>query len=127
MDKNKQALLKALRAELLKQGFDASHLDDTALEKWCNENGIEILAGYKVYTKQNTADTTRDPDNYVYGDIGNTQDLNEAIKMANDYIKSNFFRKDKQLTPGEGDIVFSALDFCSYPVQVIIEKDHGGK
>lgn len=42
MATTKKELLNELRAELKKQGFDASHMTDDELEKWLNEAGIEI-------------------------------------------------------------------------------------
>jgi translation initiation factor 2B subunit (eIF-2B alpha/beta/delta family) len=77
---------------------------------------------YKVYTKNNMADTSRDKDNYVRETLGNKLSLDNAIDLAKNHIKNNFFRTDTELKKGEGDIVFSAMDFCSYPEEIIIKK-----
>lgn len=77
---------------------------------------------YKIYTKVNFADTCRDPDDIHYKDVGYKNGLSDAVKIANDYIQENFFRKDTQLRKGEGNIIFTALDFCSYGERIIIEE-----
>lgn len=77
---------------------------------------------YKIYTKMNTADTCRDADNYVYTKIGYKEKIEDALKMANDYIKKEFFRKDMKLSEGKGSIVYTATDFCSYPETIIIKQ-----
>lgn len=77
---------------------------------------------YKIYTKANLADTSRDPDEYVYEQLGYKNNLDDAVKTANEHIKKRFFRKDTELRKGEGNIVFTALDFCSYGARIIIEE-----
>lgn len=77
---------------------------------------------YKIYTKTNLADTTRDPDVYVYKQLGGTNNLADALNLANQYIRKSFFRKDTQLRKGEGNIIYTALDFCSYGERIIIEE-----
>jgi hypothetical protein len=77
---------------------------------------------YKIYTKRNLADTSRDPDKYVYEQLGYKNNLEDAIKVANEYIQKRFFRKDTQLTKGQGKVVLRALDFCSYGAEINIEE-----
>jgi hypothetical protein len=77
---------------------------------------------YRIYTERNLADTTRDPDEYVYEELGYKNNLDDAIKVANEYIKNMFCRKDTKLTKGRGKIVLRALDFCSYGAEINIEE-----
>ena len=77
---------------------------------------------YKIYTKTNLADTNRDPDEYVYEQLGYKNNLDDAVKTAKDFIQKRFFSKDTELRKGEGNIVFTALDFCSYGARIIIEE-----
>jgi hypothetical protein len=77
---------------------------------------------YKIYTERNLADTSRDPDNYVYQQLGYKNKLEDAVAVANEHIKKRFFKKDTKLKKGEGNIVFRALDFCSYGAEIIIEE-----
>lgn len=77
---------------------------------------------YRIYTERNLADTTRDPDEYVYEELGYKNNLDDAVKVANEYIQKRFFRKDTQLTKGQGKIVLRALDFCSYGAEINIEE-----
>lgn len=78
---------------------------------------------YRIYTKRNLADTTRDPDEFVYENLGYKYNLDDAIDIANEYIEKNFFRpEDTQLKKGEGNVVLRAYDSRSYGVEIIIEK-----
>ncbi len=77
---------------------------------------------YKIYTERNLADTSRDPDEYVYEQLGYKNNLDDAIKVANEYIQKRFFTKDTQLTKGQGKVVLRALDFCSYGAEINIEE-----
>lgn len=77
---------------------------------------------YKIYTKRNLTDTSRDPDEYVYEQLGYKHNLDDAIALAKDYIRKNFCNSDTMLRPGEGHIVYTALDLCSYGVRIIIEE-----
>lgn len=77
---------------------------------------------YKIYTKRNLADTSRDPDEYVYEQLGYKHKLDDAITLAEDHIQKKFFRPDTMLRPGEGNIVYTALDVCSYGARIIIEE-----
>ena len=81
-----------------------------------------IKIAYKIYTERNLADTCKDRDEYVYEQLGYKNNLDDAIKIANEYIQDRFFRKDTQLTKGHGNIVLRALDFCSYGAEIKIEE-----
>lgn len=75
---------------------------------------------YRIYTAVNEADTSRDPDQWSYKELGATHDLDKAKVAAMRYIKENFFHKDTQLYEYEGG-EFRAIDFCSYGATLIIE------
>lgn len=45
---------------------------------------------YKIYTKRNLADTSRDPDEYVYEQLGYKHKLDDAITLAEDHIQKKF-------------------------------------
>jgi len=78
---------------------------------------------YKIYTKVNSADTTRDKDNISYKDIGYKNKMKDAIKLANKYIEDNFVQKDAKVYKiNDGNIVYISNDFCSYGETIIIEK-----
>jgi len=78
---------------------------------------------YKIYTKVNSADTTRDKDNISYKDIGYKNKIKDAIKLANKYIEDNFVQKDAKVYKiNDGNIVYISNDFCSYGETIIIEK-----
>jgi hypothetical protein len=77
---------------------------------------------YKIYTQKNLADTSRDPDEYVYEQLGYKNNLEDAVAVANEHIQKRFFTKNTKLQKGEGNIVFTALDFCSWGVRIIIEE-----
>jgi len=82
---------------------------------------------YKIYTQKNLADTSRDPDEYVYKQLGYQTNLDEAVKIANAYIKENFFNKDTKLRTGQGKVAFTAHDFCSYGETINIEENESNK
>lgn len=75
---------------------------------------------YRIYTKINLADTCRDPDEIVITELGYKHKLEDAKQLANDYIKESFFRKDMVLEERK-DGTYSATDFCSYGVTIIVE------
>mgnify|MGYP001769064602 CR=1 FL=1 len=75
---------------------------------------------YKIYTSVNYADTCRDPDDIHFKDLGYKNELEDAIILANNYIKNHFFHKDTQLIEHKNGS-FSATDFCSYGKTIIIE------
>jgi hypothetical protein len=84
--------------------------------------GIIMKKIYKVYTRINYADTTRDPNNYEYKTIVHTGDLQRAIDVANKFITVEFFKNKTKLEKGENNILFTAMDFCSYPKIIFIEE-----
>lgn len=78
--------------------------------KWC-----------RVYTSCNTADTSRDPDNYEYKDIAHVKTIKRAKEIAYEYIQEHFSKKQSKLYRQE-DGTLRAMDFCSYPTTIIIER-----
>lgn len=78
---------------------------------------------YRVYTSVNYADTCRDPDDIHHETIGYKRKLEDAIALANAFIKTHFFHKDTKLihVNNNGEIYF-ATDCCSYGKTVIIEE-----
>jgi len=76
---------------------------------------------YRIYTERNLADTTRDPDEMVYEELGYKFDLDEAKLVANDYIKTRFFHKDTELKK-RNNVTYTATDFASYGATVIVES-----
>lgn len=80
------------------------------------------MKAYKIYTKRNLADTSRDPDEYVYEQLGYKNNLEDAVAVANEHIQKRFFTKNTKLEKGEGNIVFTALGFSSWGARIIIEE-----
>jgi hypothetical protein len=76
---------------------------------------------YRIYTKQNLADTCRDSDDYRYEEVGDATRIEKAIEIANKYINKHFFHKDTKLRRGSKNILYTATDFCSYGKTIIIE------
>lgn len=76
---------------------------------------------YKIYTKRNLADTSRDKDNMVVEELAFRTSLDEARQYANDYIKKKFFHKGIQLKEYR-DGSFRATNLCSYGETIIVEK-----
>ena len=75
---------------------------------------------YKIYTERNLADTMRDPDEIIIEELGYKYILEEAKSIANNYIKTRFFNKDTELKKSK-DGTYTATDFCSYGVTIIIK------
>lgn len=75
---------------------------------------------YKIYTERNLADTSRDPDQIVNEDLGYVHNLENAKKIASDYIKKRFFHKDTELLKRK-DGTHTATDFCSYGATIIVK------
>ena len=85
-----------------------------------NSNKDHNQNKYKIYTRQNLADISRDKVDMIEKLIHIEDNIDDAIKIANDYIKYKFFRKDTKLRK-DGEI-YIATDFCSYGKTIIIEK-----
>ena len=75
---------------------------------------------YRIYTERNLADTTRDPDEMIYEELGYKFDLADAKSVANNYIKTRFFHKDTELKE-RNDGTYTATDFASYGATVIVK------
>ena len=76
---------------------------------------------YKIYTKQNLADTSRDPDDIVIEELGYKNNLDDALSLGNKFIKDNFFHKDTTIKR-RSDGTYTATDFCSYGKTLIIKE-----
>ena len=74
---------------------------------------------YRIYTSRNLADTTKDPDDYIINELGYKHNLDDAKLVANEYIKTQFFHKDTELSENKNGSI-SATDFCSYGVTIMI-------
>ena len=75
---------------------------------------------YKIYKQMNCADTCRDPDDIHVVELGYKQSLEDSLAFVQDYIIKNFFRKDTEIHK-RTDGSYSALDFCSYGWEIIIQ------
>ncbi len=75
---------------------------------------------YRIYTRQNLADTSRDPDNIIIRELGYKSDLKTAMVVTNTYIKSNFFHENTKLRKNKDDS-YSATDFCSYGETIYLQ------
>lgn len=75
---------------------------------------------YKIYTKRNLADTSRDPDDIVIEKLAYRNSLDEAKQYANDYIKEKFLGVQPLKEYKDGS--YRATNFCSYGETIIIEK-----
>jgi hypothetical protein len=75
---------------------------------------------YKIYTRRNLADTTRDPDQIQIDELGYRNNLEDAKILANDYIRTSFFHKDTKLRENKNGLC-TATDFCSYGATIIVE------
>jgi len=76
---------------------------------------------YKIYTEQNLADTSRDPDDVVIEELGYKNNLDDALLLGNNFIKDNFFHKDTTIRQRTDD-TYTATDFCSYGKTLIIKE-----
>lgn len=77
---------------------------------------------YRIYTSRNLADTCRDADDIHIEELGYRIELEDAKKLAYDYIKDRFFadNKDNKLYEHK-DGSFSAFNFCSYGETIYIK------
>lgn len=117
LEEKKQQILKDLKNRVKISDNNIDWIGE------CIDDFISDELAYKIYTKKNLADTSRDPDKYIYEDLGYKNNLDDAVKMATDYIQKRFFHKDTKLKKGKGNIIFTASDFCSYGAEIIIENN----
>lgn len=75
---------------------------------------------YRIYKQMNASDTCRDPDDIHIVELGYKQSLEDSLVFVQDYITKNFFRKDTEIHKRK-DGSYSALDFCSYGWEIIIQ------
>ncbi len=77
---------------------------------------------YRIYTDVNLADTCRDSDNIHTTELGYKNNLDDALLLANTFIKEHFFHKDTELYKNKGMNLYTATDFCSYGKTIYVEK-----
>lgn len=75
---------------------------------------------YRIYTETNFADTCRDPDEIQIVELGYKKNLKDALKIANNYIKTKFFHNDTKLRLNQ-DGSYSAVDFRSYGAKIVVK------
>ncbi len=75
---------------------------------------------YRIYTKVNLADTSRDPDDIIIKELCYKKTKKEAKEFCNKYISKKFFNKDSELYENNG--IIHAIDFCSYGETIIAKK-----
>ena len=85
-----------------------------------------VVVIYRVYTRQNLADTSRDPDEIIIDDLGYFDNIDKAILFAQGHIKEHFF-SSKIHTPtldknAEKGHAYTAYEFCSYGRFLHIDK-----
>lgn len=74
---------------------------------------------YKVYTMVNYAETSKDADDIVTQEIAYKDKLEDALDVANKFIKEKFFHKNTELKKvGQN---YEATDFCSWGKTIIVE------
>jgi len=83
------------------------------------EVSSETTGRYRVYTRINYADTSRDPDDIREYDIKTCISKSEALDIANKYIKSKFRDKNTELKE-QADGTYSALNFKSWGEYIIV-------
>lgn len=74
--------------------------------------------GYKIYTRVNLAETSRDPDDIRVENLGCKDNLEQAIDLANKFIKDRFFNKNTQLKKQGHN--YTATDFCSWGKTIVV-------
>ncbi len=77
---------------------------------------------YRIYTEVNYADTCRDADDIHITELGYRNKLADALLLANDFIKNNFFHKDTELHENKGENLYEATDFCSYGKTIYVKQ-----
>ena len=78
---------------------------------------------YKIYTRVNYAETSRDADDIRIYSIGYKDKLEDALDVANKFIYENFFHKDTKLKKYGNN--YQATDFCSWGKTIIVEQIQG--
>ncbi len=76
---------------------------------------------YKIFTEVNLADTWRDPDEFVYMELGYTDDLQEAMTFCDKYIQKHFFNRDAKMKK-VSDGSYAAFNTRSYGEKLMIQK-----
>ena len=75
---------------------------------------------YRIYRYVNCADTCRDADDIITTEMGYKKSVDDALLIANDYIKNHFFHKDTVLHKSGNN--YRATDFCSYGVTICVDE-----
>ena len=76
---------------------------------------------YRIYTERNLADTCRDPDDIVITELGYRYSEEDALRLARDFIRNNFWKNHTDLSKdSKGN--YSSLEICSYGRNLVIEK-----
>ena len=93
---------------------------------------------YRIYTRVNYADTSRDPDDIHIEELCYKKTKKDMLKFCEEYIKENFsnpseFCRDQDKNQNLSDKIqnkfkeehkesYSAVDICSYGKTIIAEK-----
>ena len=77
---------------------------------------------YRIYTKVNTADTWRDPDNIIITELCYKSSREKAKEFVRSYIDEHFFKPEKTTVDWEGEAGFRATNVVSYGKTIIAEK-----
>lgn len=75
---------------------------------------------YRIFTRQNFADTCRDPDNIVIKDIGFVDTQQEVIEYLTKYADEHFHSRGQLNQDKDGS--FTIHDMCSYGETLIGQK-----
>jgi hypothetical protein len=75
---------------------------------------------YRIYTRVNFADTSRDKDNVHIKELCYKSSREKAIKYMYDYIKKHFTNRNTGLCGSK--TALSATDACSYGETIMAEK-----
>jgi len=86
------------------------------------ETVINKVICFRIYKQVNYADTCRDADDIRVTEISYKNKLEDAIVVANNYIRKNFFHKDTELHKCKDSNNYQATDFCSYGETIYIEE-----
>ena len=75
---------------------------------------------YQIYTSVNYAETSRDADDIRIDNIDYKEKLEDALDVANKFIKEKFFHKDTKLKKYNNN--YAATDFCSWGKTIVVEQ-----
>lgn len=75
---------------------------------------------YRIFTSVNYAMTSRDADDISIDTIGYKDRLEDALEVANKFIKKEFLHKDTELRKYENN--YTATDFCSWGKTIVVKQ-----